>query len=600
MKKRWIPSRLVVARTRPVVRPVVRPSRFRPLAIFSLLIVTLVRVWLLRVRRRNSPIEVARLVRAMLEDLGGIWVKVGQLLGMRRDLFSAEFCDHLAVLQDHATGFDFEYVRSTIERDLGCEIPAVFSEFDERPFAAASIGQIHRAVLRKNRCAVAVKIRRPNIDRVMRGDIAFVRMIANFCRRMHIMSTFRWDDFYYEVEKTLVEELDYRFEATYIRQMRRNLKAHGIYVPRVFRRASSERVLVMEFVTGALMSDVLRLRGQEPAHLQQWLAQNDIDEVKVGRRLFLSLSRQIFEDNLFHGDLHPGNIVLLRGSRIALIDFGSVGYLERDFHTKYNQLQHAMAMGQFAKAADILLLLAPELPPIDLEPCKRDLVRFMRTWSLSAQTKGMDFSQKSVGYSYAEMGKIFVRYRIPATWTFMRINRAQFTLDTSLRELYPEMDYFRMLSVYNRQAQRRRIRQTLRIHEAAGEMIDAMGRGASLLNDAAEQSIFELEWMRKRARNIQTGHSKAAHLGIALANAALFLVLIAIGFFTCLYAYQTAGDELTLFSPELRRYLGLVPTVPREAWYLLGMIGVFGILQYLRISRRFRQPDIDTPSSMRR
>lgn len=598
MKQSWIPTPLVTERKRPRIAPIRPPSRARPLLLAFVLGTTLLRLFWMRLTRRGTERTRALLIRAMLERLGGLWIKVGQLLGMRRDLFSPDFCDVLSALQDHATGFDFAYTREVIENDLGRRLEDIFSEFEEEPFAAASIGQIHRAVLRREGINVAVKVRRPTIAATVAGDIRFVTLLCNTAVRVGFFPSFRWQDFQRELDRTLSEELDYRFEATAIRDMRRNLKRHGLYAPKVFRDHLSERVLVMEFVRGALMSDVLRLRHLEPERLDRWLTENNIDRSKVGRRLFLSLARQIFEDNYFHGDLHPGNIVLLRDSRIALIDFGSVGWLEADFLQQYNDLQYALARQQYAKAADLFLLLAPELPPIDLEPCKTELATFMRNWALRARTPKLPFSQKSVGYAYGEMSSTLTRYRIPATWAFLRINRAQFTLDTSLRELYPEMDYFKLMRRYNEQAGRRRARRAFAPahigRQAADLLIDLPG----LVKGAVEESFYDLEYVRRRARTFQSTATKAAMLGGLLINFVTALVIVGGVLLAMLYLHQT-GRALPV-SPELTEVLGRVPKVPPEGWLLMGGFVLVTIWQAISARRRFSQPDIEIVGSTRR
>jgi predicted unusual protein kinase regulating ubiquinone biosynthesis (AarF/ABC1/UbiB family) len=179
-----------------------------------------------------------------------------------------------------------------IEAELGAPPEHFFSEIDEMPFAAASIGQLHRARLRSTGALVAVKIRRPYINDTMLADIGLIRWFIRLLIRLRVAPTFRWDDFYVELERTLSEELDYRFEATYLRQMRRNLRRHKVYVPKVYLACSRQSVLTMEFIQGALMSDLLRLRHKEPERVQAWLRENRIDTRRLGRRLFNSLARQ--------------------------------------------------------------------------------------------------------------------------------------------------------------------------------------------------------------------------------------------------------------------------------------------------------------------
>ena len=125
------------------------------------------------------------------------------------------------------------------------------------------------------------------------------------------------------------------------------------------------------------MTDYLRLWKTDPARVEQWMARNDIDARKIGRRLFHSYLRQVLEDNLFHADLHPGNIFLLRENRIVLLDFGSVGSNEGDLLRKYDMFLEALSTGKYAKAIDVFLLIMPELPANNLAQVKEELQRFL-------------------------------------------------------------------------------------------------------------------------------------------------------------------------------------------------------------------------------
>ncbi|MCA9540957.1 MAG: AarF/ABC1/UbiB kinase family protein [Myxococcales bacterium] len=588
LKKKWIPTPLVTERRRPVIAPIRPPSRFRSLVLAWTLSVAAARLLWMRMRRDPDTVKRSLIVRGVLERLGGMWIKVGQLLGMRRDLFSPEFCDVLAGLQDQANGFAFEYTRRTIEDDLGHPIDQIFSEFEESPFAAASIGQIHRAVLRREGVAVAVKIRRPTIAATMAGDIRFVTSLCNWAVRLRLFPSMRWGDFQRELDRTLSEEVDYRYEATAIRDMRRNLKRHGIYAPRVFRRYLSERVLVMEFVRGALMSDVLRLEHEDPQRLEAWLTENDIQRRKLGRRLFMSLARQLYEDNYFHGDLHPGNIVLLRGSRIALIDFGSVGWLEADFLSRYNEMQKALGTQQYAKAADLFLLLGPELPPTGVDEAKEELIVFMRNWALRARTPKISFSLKSIGHAYSAMAQTVARYRIPATWSFLRVNRAQLTLDTSLRALTPEMDYFALIRAYNRKAAQRQMRASLAPEALGKQVAELVTEVPKIVRGAVEESFYDLEYLRRRARQVQGTLDRAAMVGSMMATAlALGMVVLGSGL-VLLYLHQS-GVKLPI-SPQLDATLASADPIAPEVWWLIlgGMLVT--LIQTWRMRARLHNP----------
>jgi ubiquinone biosynthesis protein len=229
-----------------------------------------------------------------------------------------------------------------------------------------------------------------------------------------------------------------------------------VYVPRIFRRLCSSRVLTMEFVHGVLMSDFVAVRDADPAAALQWLAENEIVPKRVGRLLHLSLLRQILEDNLFHGDLHPGNIMLLRRSRVALIDFGSVGSLESRFRRLYLLLNRAMAESEYEKVADILALIAPRPDPsIDWDRIRRLVATTLRQAEIRAWAPNLSYHERSMNTAMVEVARSLAGSKIPVGWTFMRVDRAHVTLDASLMYLIPDVNYVSLGKRYFREARSR-------------------------------------------------------------------------------------------------------------------------------------------------
>src|SRR6516165_11558220 len=211
-------------------------------------------------------------------------------------------------------------------------------------------------------------IQRPFVAHTINKNLLFIKRVTSTLDALSIMPHARWRDAYWEVEHILREEIDYRFEASNIQRLRITLRRHGIFVPKVFERHSFQRILVMEFVTGVLMADYLRVLNSDPDRLAAWLEENNISRRRIARRLHLSMLRQAFEDNLYHGDLHPGNIVLLRNSRIALIDCGTIGFLELEYLQKFRLYLKSLVELDYDKAADLSFLLSASLPVKDLEP----------------------------------------------------------------------------------------------------------------------------------------------------------------------------------------------------------------------------------------
>lgn len=547
-------------------------------------------------RSRTASPEVQRKnalsVRSTLEQMGGVWIKLGQLLAMRNDLFSDTFCEVMAGLQDRATGFPFEDVREIVEAEYGVPLEAIFSAFQEQPFAAGSIGQLHEARLAHDDMRVAVKVQRPDAARKFQADLRALKVIVGVVDGLGLMREMSWGDLMWELERTLGEELDYRLESASIRRMRVQLRRHRIYVPKVFRRLARERVLVMEFVEGVFMSDVIATARRDPALMQRWLKENNVVPKKVGTRLYLSQMRQLFEDNLFHGDLHPGNILLLRDSRIALIDFGSVGSLERGFLRNYEMFVSAIAREEFQRAAGIYLLMVPRLPPIDLEPVIQGLMRILKSWSVRTQTDGLPYEQRSIASCYSELGRLLVGAGIPTAWAFMRVNRSQITVDASLRYLQPHADYFELGQRYFEKARKRKLK---RARASVGASLQDVAQNAGdMLSELPEVFFHQLDWFRRRARNfeVQTGKASFAAGLIASLLGQTLVVMVLVAAVTSLRTVQGTIDALP---PILER----IAALPVEARVGLAVVGLMWAGGLWKLRRRFGQHDAPSSNQVR-
>jgi ubiquinone biosynthesis protein len=430
------------------------PSRLwfvvTPLYFFRLVI----SIGWLRVTGRFSREKYAIRIREFLEAMGGLWIKAGQLMSLRRDAFSRELCDELAKLLDQTRAFPTDDVVRIIEEDLGRKVDEIFDEFERHPFAAASIGQLHRARLRKEGIRVALKVQRPHIEERFHQQLFFINLIAHALEKLAIVPQIQPADCIDELVHVMTEEVDYRLEASNIRRMRKTLRRHGVFAPKVFSRYTSRRVLVMEHVDGVLMSDYIAAVNSDPERVNRWRIENNVDSVEVAYTLQMSSLRQIVEDNLFHGDPHPGNIVLLRDSRVALLDFGSIGFIENDYRLRYIAFLRCLGTGEHSKAVDVFFSMNA-LPVIDIEEAKIEMVRCLRAWENRTQATSLSFAEKSINSLHGEWLKVLNRYQIPGNWLFLKVDRSNVTLDASLMYLSPEMDYPQIIRRYFRRANSR-------------------------------------------------------------------------------------------------------------------------------------------------
>ncbi|AGA88932.1 2-polyprenylphenol 6-hydroxylase [Thioflavicoccus mobilis 8321] len=268
-------------------------------------------------RRERAPYPVR--IRCVLEDLGPIFVKFGQILSTRRDLLPDDLAIELAKLQDRVPPFPGRIARTMIEKAWGQPIENVLDAFDETPLASASIAQVHTARLKDGR-EVVVKVLRPGIERVIRRDVRLLYTIAGLAQRYWKDGRrLRPVDVIREYEKTIYDELDMQREAANASLLRRNfLNSEKLYVPEVYWDLTRGDVLVMERIFGTPVSDVPALKAQGVS--MQLLGERGVE-------IFFT---QVFRDNFFHADMHPGNIFVEPSGRYIAIDFGIVGTLSTE------------------------------------------------------------------------------------------------------------------------------------------------------------------------------------------------------------------------------------------------------------------------------
>lgn len=284
----------------------------------------------------------AERMRMMLEELGPIYVKLGQILSTRRDLLPADIANEFAKLQDNVAPFPGAVAKTIVEKAYNKKIEDVFLEFDEEPMASASVAQVHRAVLNDGREFI-IKVIRPDIERIIRRDLSLLKMLAEKGEKYYSKGrALRFTGVVKEFETTLLNELDLQREAANASQLRRNFIDEPLYyIPEVNWELTKRNVLAIERVHGITIKNIDALK--EAGVDMKWLAE-------FGVQVFFT---QVFRDNFFHADMHPGNIFVVPAqngepTRVNVIDFGIVcsltefdqryladnflAFLNRDYH----------------------------------------------------------------------------------------------------------------------------------------------------------------------------------------------------------------------------------------------------------------------------
>jgi len=258
-----------------------------------------------------------RRIRLALEDLGPSFIKLGQLLSTRADIFPPEYIEEFRKLQDSVSPETYDTIQTIVENDLGHPLTETFDSFDTEPIAAASVAQVHRAVL-KNGDNVAVKVVRPGIDRMIRQDIRLMYQLAG-----RIEKTFELGrvigavNLVKEFERTVFQELEMPIEAGNIQKFSEFFRlVTEIHIPKVYWEFTTKSVLVMEYIPGIKVDQVEEIEA------------NGIDPKEIAMIGLRSLSRQLMEFGVFHADPHPGNTIVMFDGRVSLVDFGIMGYLD--------------------------------------------------------------------------------------------------------------------------------------------------------------------------------------------------------------------------------------------------------------------------------
>ncbi len=541
-----------------------RIRRWRGTEVLLLLLRHLAVVRFGRVTGRLDAEARAVRTRELLERLGGIWVKLGQILSLRTDLFDPVLCRELSRLQYRAGGFPWPVARAVIEAELGPDaLTRIFSRFDHEPFAAASICQVHRATLRKNQAAVVVKVQRPEVERQFTSDLRFIGRVITVMMTLGIGRQLLLRDGLREIRAVLREETDYRFEAANLRRMRKSLRRHRVYVPKVYGKVSTRRVLVMEYVPGVLMSELIQVARHNPARAKAWLAENGIRRRKVAKRLVTTVFRQVLEDNLFHADLHPGNIMLLRDSQIALIDLGSVGALELGMLEQYREINRSLVRRDFQRAADYMLAMAPEVPTARSAELRTDLTDCIKEWEARSHLRGLPYYERGMSSVSTETTRVMSAYGVPPSWQMMRMGRTLGTLDASLATLVPDANFLRLYDAYrvDRKRRRRDPRVVLRevgrnIGDIASVAIDAR----LLLSSEIRRDGLKLKGMLGSVKRVWA---------TVLARVRVGVIVLALACTVFWFSEHHRDAMPSSIEPFLHRIDDAVPDLPYAVWLLL-------------------------------
>jgi len=373
-------------------------------------------------------------VRRALEEMGPTFIKLGQILATRMDLFSPEWIAEFEKLQDRAPSVPFAQIRQQLLEDLGAVPEEVFAELIPEPLAAASIAQVHRARLQDG-VEVIVKVRRPGIRPIVEADLRLLQRLAKIVEaESPEMSRFRPQEVVRQFTLSLRRELDLAAECRNAERIARNFTDHPeIVIPKVYWTWTGERVNVQEAVIGIPGRD---LEAADQAGLNRKI---------LAQRGAQAVLKMILEDGFFHADPHQGNIFYLPENRIAIIDFGMVGRLSTDRRTQVVDLLHGLVEREAERVVEILLDWAGDAE-INIDSLKLEID------GLVDQYHGVPLKELNISTILADLTTLLRDYHLSLPPDLTLLTKSLISLEGMGRQLDPEFDLVTETSPFLRRA----------------------------------------------------------------------------------------------------------------------------------------------------
>lgn len=379
-------------------------------------------------------------VRSALAELGPTFIKLGQLLSVRPDVVGVPMADELKRLQKDVPADGYEAIRGRIESELGAPMDALFASFDQVPFASASIGQTHRATLKDGQ-PVVVKVRHIGVARKVRVDLEILLDLAEAIEtRIEESRYYRPRDFVETFRQALLRELDFRTEARNLEQFGSLLADEpGLRIPTPVPTHTAQAVLTMDYLDGIAASDLdgIRAMGVDPA-----------DVAMRGGQIFLKM---VFSLGRFHADPHPGNILVMQGGTIGLLDFGTVGRLTDEMREDLEDLILALFRRQGDQAAEIVVRLGTPPSDLDLDALRMELVDLTETHIRES------LADLDVGQLLRDVTELIRKHHILLPPAVSMLIKVLVTLEGTGRGLSPQFNLAELLEPYQAQVIRRRL-----------------------------------------------------------------------------------------------------------------------------------------------
>jgi ubiquinone biosynthesis protein len=422
-------------------------------------------------------------VRLFLEELGPTFVKIGQIASTRPDLIPADIIHELEKLQDDVSPFSFGDVERIIEQELGHKIDTIFEEFSETPLAAASIGQVHYAVLKSGE-RVAVKIQRPNIRNIINTDLEILQELAMLAElRLEWASRYQLRDIVEEFSKSLRDELDYTIEGRNAEKVAKQFENDpNIRIPKVYWDYSTQKVLTMEYIEGTKLNEIKKMDDK------------GFNRKVLAERLVRATFHQILVEGFFHGDPHPGNILALPGEVIVFMDFGMVGRLTPEM--KYHFASLVIAMMRQSTDGVIKAITQMGLVPddVNMQKLRSDVDE------LKEKYYDVPLSEISLGEAVSDLFSVAYQHHIKIPADLTLLGKTLLTIEGTVEQLDPELSIIQVAEPFGHKLLKERYHPKKVVEKAInhlfeyGEIISELPKHIQELTSIIKKGKIRMEF----------------------------------------------------------------------------------------------------------
>ena len=414
-------------------------------------------------RRREDGFSRAERARMAIEELGSTFIKFGQILSTRVDLLPPDWATEFKKLQDAVPPFPYEDAVKVIEKDLKRPIDQVFSSFEKEPCASASIAQVHYAVTMDGK-EVAVKVRRPGIEKEIEADLAIMYTLAGLIEK-YIPSMRRYEPVIVvnQFERTIYKELDFTIEGAHAGRLYRIFrKDEEIVIPKVYWPLTGKRVLTMERVYGTVIDEV------------EILKEKGIDFKAVAEKAIKAFFVQVFDHGYFHADLHPGNLLVSDDGRIIYLDFGIMGRIDDATRKYLAKMLFSLVKRDFRQMARLHLEMGLIHPDTDLRAFEDELIE------ITEPIFGKPLNEINISELIMKLLSTAVNFDMKLQPNLLLLQKSMIIMEGVGREFYPDLNIWKVAQPFIISWMKKEISPQRKLEESKDALRELAKVGADL------------------------------------------------------------------------------------------------------------------------